>query len=300
MRTVSARGAAPVLVACLLLATPAWPADSLADRAECFRQALSSYLEMPVVFPEPPVELPNGGFTLHEAQLTLGPGEADVGKILSLDVYAFDCAGFRQAGAPKEAKLHVGGASVPPALHPLAKILPGLAFDDYIDVDLELAYDQASKRLTLRQADAVFAGIGALKVAVDATGIDLATARVTGQGLLGLGMALAGASIHRLSATLENYAGNRFLEAMAQAQGLSMIALRDSWVKQLDEMAATEGKEAAVPYLRELKAFVLDMRRLTVRVNPPAGHVDSTILAAHADSVADQIAIAGLSVEANR
>ncbi|HKY95631.1 MAG TPA: hypothetical protein VJL84_10010 [Kiloniellales bacterium] len=299
MRTVLAHGAATALAACLSV-SPALSADGLADRAECFRQAMATYLEMPVAFPEAPSELPNGGFTLHEVQLKLGPGDADVGKILSLDVYAFDCAGFQQSGAPKELKLHVGGASVPPALHPLAKMLPGMALDDYIDVDLDLAYDAASKRLTLRQADAVFTGVASLRVAVDATGIDLATARVTGQGLLGLGMTLAGASIHRLSATLENYAGNRFLEAIARAQGMTMVALRDSWVKQLDDMAATEGKEAAVPYLRELKAFVLDMRRLTVRLSPPAGHVDSTILAAHGDSVAEQIAIAGLSVEANR
>lgn len=283
-----------------LLFGQAAAAENLSERAECLRQMLSTYLEMPVAFPSAPVDHGNGTFTLHDVQLKVGPGDDELGKILSLDVYAFDCKGFRESGAPSELRLRAAGATVPPQLHPLATLLPGLPFDDYIDVDLDLLYAAANQRLTLRQADATFGGIGALKVSLDVTGIDLAAVRITSPGMMALGAGVAGASIHRLSATLENSAGNRFLEAIAKAQGMSMLDRRDSWVKQLDEMAATEGKEAAGPLLRELKAFVNDMRRLTVRINPPAGHVDMVILGTHNDDVGEQIRIAGLSVQANR
>ncbi len=283
----------------LLSALPAG-AETLADRAECLRQALASYLLFPVAFPSEPVDLGNGAFTLHDVALQTGDAAGPPGKILSLDVFAFDCAGFRTSGTPSAVRLRASGISVPAAVHPLAGLLPDLVGDDYFDLTLDLVYDAAALRVTVNQADLDVDGVMSLAFAADVSGVDLAGLRVTGSGLAGLGMtaALKG-SLHSLTLTLWNKAGNRLLESFAKTQGRSMLEQRDLWLKQLNDMMATEGKEAAIPVLRELKVFVQDLRKLTVRLRPPDGHIEVIVLGATPE-IGEQLRLLGLTVEANR
>lgn len=287
-------------LACLLLAAPSALADDLAERAECLRQALTSFLQYPVRFEGALADQGNGFFTQYDVALETSGPAAPPGRITSLEVYAFDCAGFRAGGVPGRLSLRASGVSVAPASHPLTALLPGLGSDSFFDVTLDLAYDAGTRRIAIDQLDLEFPGILTVALAGEASGIDLKGARFTAQGFAGLGLvaALTG-TLQGAELWLWNESGDRLLDAFARGQGRSLEQQRALWLGQLEALIAAPGNEPAGPALRALRSFVQAPRQLRIRVAPPTGAVTLAPLVA-APTLGEQVRLLGLTAEANR
>lgn len=284
----------------LLLAMPPAGAASLADEAECLRQTLMTYLQYPVRFEGALDDQGGGSFTQHDVVLLTSGPNAPPGRISSLDVYAFDCAGAQAGGVPKRLGLRANGVSVAPVAHPLTSLLPGLGSDRLFDVTLDFAYAAEGKRLTLNHADLEFPGLLTLTLAGRASGIELTGARFTAKGLTALGLAAAfQGSLEGLDLWLWNESSDRLLEAFARGQGRTLEQQRALWLGQLDALLAAPANATAIPALQPLRQFVLQPGQLRLHLAPPAGHVALGALLA-AGTLAEQIRLLGLTVAANR
>jgi hypothetical protein len=284
----------------LLLATPPAAAASLPDAAECLRQALMTYLQYPVRFEGALDDQGGGAFTQHDVVLVTSGPNAPAGRISSLDVYAFDCAGFQAGGVPSRLSLRANGVSVAPVAHPLTSLLPGLGSDRLFDVTLDFAYAAEGGRLTLNHADLEFPGLLTLTLTGQASGIALAGARFTAKGLAALGLAAAfQGSLEGLELWLWNESGGRLLEAFARGQGRTLEQQRALWLSQLDALLAEPANATAAPVLRPLRQFVLEPGQLRLHLAPPAGHVELGALLA-AGTLAEQLRLLGLTAAASR
>lgn len=289
-----------IALAALLLGAPTALAQSLATQAECLREALATYLQYPVRFAGRLEDQGNGFFTQHEVILVTSGPEAPPGRISSLEVQDFDCAGFRAGGLPATLRLRANGISVSRASHPLTGPLPGLGSDRLFDVTLDLSYDAAARRLVVRQADLEFPGILTLTLAGEASGVDLGGLRLTSAGLTGLGLvaALTG-SLHGLDLWLWNESGERLLEAFARGQGRTLEQQRQLWLGEIAAQRAAPGNAGADPLLRALEDFLRDPRQLRLTARPPGGQVTLAPLVA-APNLAEQIRLLGLTAQSGR